>query len=714
MNDKNNIAEECSNRVFDSLVQELLTGKHPPDLAARINAAVRAEAARTSAVPVAPTSVTPTLPAIRSNSQPAKSPYIASELQASKRPAKGLNLIWSGAIAAGLVTCLIAWNIWPRARVDKPSQDVAKVEARPEANPEQHGRDSAATDDQSLAIAEQKVDPGLDGTVVQTDQSNTNSQTEPPPFSLDRELVNETAPEANQALPQLANRLTPSEVVEQLDFQLENLWNTASVGVGSNLSSVDLGQRISKTLTGQQLSDAELANLIDEKKQALNKTALIAAATDSIAFDRYWSQQLVSLWLGRTAASPQELDLAELLARRMHANANWNAVIAEMIGGELNTQDSLAGKFVGLLASGNNDLLVECIGANFLNQNATCLRCHDQTERNNLSRDQASYWSLIASFKGIERVGPELNLVDRQPELFAQTQPQGREPSVFFELPNGALREAFPQLPDQSEWRQHAAVPRQALAKWLADSSQLDRATVNSVWEIIFGDPLVAVTNTVPIGVEVVDSENRVVVERCDQILDFLSQQYRNSDRDLKQLIGWIVSCQAFSLQCSPLSQEQWRNLSDAQIVRRITAQQSFACGPKLPSKPTSSLRENIRYALQWRSTNKPSAMLAQPSIGVDKNAQPMPTNSSSSLPDFNASFALYNTQPSAHEIAYVNRLLQSQRLTWPERVQHVIELRKNTRANDELQVLANQLLEQHSGNAAAALQDLLWATQTN
>ena len=65
-------------------------------------------------------------------------------------------------------------------------------------------------------------------------------------------------------------------------------------------------------------------------------------------------------------------------------------------------------------------------------------------------------------------------------------------------------------------------------------------------------------------------------------------------------------------------------------------------------------------------------------------------------------------------EEAFVDRLLRSEKLTWQERVQHVVGLTGANGTSDDTQFSAKELLQYHSGDSKAALLDLLWAAQNS
>jgi hypothetical protein len=387
----------------------------------------------------------------------------------------------------------------------------------------------------------------------------------------------------------------------------------------------------------------------------------------------------------------------------MNSEKQWNVVVAELIGGELN-ENSLANQFLSLLAGGENHRLVECIGKNFLNQQIACMRCHKRPDSDNLPENQQSaYWSLVALFKGIETQGPGKLIKDRQPELFANSVSKQSEPSVYFELPSGVLKQAFALLPNGQDWHTFAvAVPRASLGKWVGDSDELDRAAVNTAWQLVFGRPLVPLVPSVDV----------VGLDQRQQILDFLAQQFDAAGHDLEQLVGWIVSSRSFASQPSSISRDQWIDTNDEQLGSRQLADLVFATGAQPTTTPVRKrLQDNLNFVVQWRAS-KPNTLLAQ-RAQLEPGKKAIQRNK----PDapFSSNFAIHGLRHTTAEQAYVDRILRAEKLTWAARVQHVVSLSSMGLANDDgLQFSAKELLQHHSGDAKSALLDLLWAVQAS
>lgn len=653
--------DKTSEQIFDSLVEELVTGQGPPDLTARILTAWQRE--QNAAING--------IPGVGSQ---------ASVVQRSSATPRVI--VWLTAIAACLLLGFVGWKWGLTALIQQPS--VAQQDKIVSPSPSKNmiaGSSKQFTEKQPT--------------------SSANPETIAAPFDLDSEIA--SLPAANSIQPTKDSiGQFPAEVVAEIDRRMSELWTSVEVVPSSVSPPTELAQRISQTLTGQDLSDNQLAQLVDSAKQQLDKSTLITNAVDSIAFKRWWSQKLVQLWLGRSGQSEAESALIEALASRMSDQKRWNLVVAELIGGEI-SEDSLANKFLGMLAGGENHRLVDCIGNNFMNQQVACMRCHRQPDSENLpGNQQSTYWSLIALVKGVEAKGPGQLVTDRQLELFAANA-RKPVPSVYFELPNGALQQAFARLPNGQDWTSLSTkLPRTSLARWISDSDDFDRAVVNTTWHLVFGRPLIPLVS----NVDVVGLEHR------RQLLDFLAQQFNSADHDLSQLVSWMVASRTFATQRSEITREQWQGFDDRQLETRQMADLAFANGVlTIADAPLRKrLQDNLNYVVTWRSNSKPKSMLAQPAQ-LDTAQKSLPPKTAEAVL-FSSGFAVHGLRHTVAEQAYVDRIIKAEKLTWVERVQHVVGLSSMGLANDDIQFSAKELLQQHSGNAKSALLDLMWAVR--
>jgi hypothetical protein len=545
------------------------------------------------------------------------------------------------------------------------------------------------------------------------------------PFSL-ADSAEDESPESEQTGLSEVERMESTQLVNVLNRKLNAMWQAADVTPAADDPPEVLAQRIARELTGQWLNDSELARVADEEG-GLDKAMLVNLAISSSSFSQHWAERMSSLLLQAPLDSNQMTetdDLKRYLAEQFAQGKAWSDVVEGLIGADWTGSEAAASRafFAGLLR-GENHRLLSSIGSNFLDVDISCVRCHDALGQPRggpgmaataLNLQQRDYWSLVAAFEGLEfAAGGDSSagsLRDDQWTHFSADQP----PTVFYDRPDGVLRAAEAGLPDGQRWSpsQSANSPRVALAQWLARSEQLDRALVNQVWQSIFGRHLVS------------RSEPRVDLAHAQrsEIQQLLAKQFRAHGRDLRSLAAWIVASEAFAKSPLVMERSEWLNATDEQLAGNRKAELLFAARPSLgQSTESSSLEASLAALIDWRGgtdrlNGNPTA-LAQPRTETEVSGRNQNQAergdaevASPSMPSM--AFIYHAESPLPEHRRFVRQLLDSDKLSWDQRVDHVVGWRGDSAASGQIHRLAKQLLEQRNGDVEAALLDLLWAVE--
>lgn len=652
-------------------------------------------------------------------------------------------------------------------------RNLANPPILPEARPVQSAADQAGshTTPPSLAASPPASDDSSEPATTSQVATTDSSQKPAPPessvalFPLDQQSAandsSRTGTSPASGLPTDTGKsatggaalpLDEQQIVAQIDQRLANMWQELAVTPSPRFDEAQRARQVSLALTGQPPSGT-----------AGDLDALIASATASLPFARQWAGHFVGRWLAGSSLPADDARVETLnrhFAQYIYENRPWNATALELLGGSLPTAavdkrefreakpglatgsdgatsatglNPIATAFVSALGGDGNHRLVSHIGTNFLDINLSCARCHDanssslaaqwsspaQDAEHAVGR-QAAYWSLTAMLQGIDTKiakGGKPVVVDRQAEMLAAGEPL----TAYYDLIDGRLQAVEPRLPDGQTWKTvtSADVPRQALAQWLSQSPAMDQATVNQVWCMIFGQPLVPhpavrLSEAVdgPLSTQSAEQQQR-------ELLELLSTQYRAHGHDLKRLVGWIVRSDAFSRQPWRPTHAQWLAASQDELRQWRAGRGSFANGARpAGAGNTQSLKASLASVLQWRerSNADEETALAQPL----PNLAPIPASTPDSVAKTLDSKASVTTNelddrlrlapPSAAELAFVDRLLANQRLSWKDHVEHIVCLAPEVRVDKRIRFLADELLRQHKGDARAALLDLLWA----
>lgn len=690
-------------QILESLLEERLGGKTPPDLSKRIldawqheklvgqpSAALTSQSATREAAPASTTR-----PIIAELAGPAtKASRLTSSRSsaAKRRGARSMNwrvlLASSAAIAFGLAGWALREQLFPPG---DSQQIIADNPAEPGPENSSLVDNSAADDVPALAsnVTSNKPESREGGVVVSLEDLPFSTQ------ESDQPDVKKIASAASSIIP-----LSDSDVVAAIDTRLAEMWQQSGIQPTNSLDDAAWFAKASERLIGKNLPGVGQPN-------RLTTATRLAASKD---FSRTFGKQFSSAWLARSAGannSDAQMIVAKTIQDRLSDDQDFGKVVVDLLGGELSgASKSPTQAFVSSLAGGGNHNLLQRIGTQFLSTNLACVKCHDRTMetsgqlagRSGLLDQQTGYWSLIAMLRGVDvRTEDGLRVpTDTQSDLFGQQKIHNE----FFELPNGRMKAAVATLPDGQVWQAGNSTPRVELAKWISESSEFDLAVTNQVWDLVVGGRLM----------QDASYPDYAAIESRGQLLQMLAEQYRASGRSVQKLASWIASSEAFDRQPLVVSKEQLLLASDAQLEQVKLATRLFAAAKPRDQKP---LERSLVLATNYRrSSTGDEATLAQPAPKVTPGKSPRkPAPLARSSPD-ELAFTLGADHVSFGNARYVDSLLGSSRLTWDQRVGHVVKLDASGRVSDRVRELANTLLQQHDGNSRAALLDLLWAVQ--
>ncbi len=729
MNNKQNdtsINSEWSDPVFDSLLEEAVSGRRPPDLRARIANAWRQEQAGRIPLPspsvvgaigaagelIAPPVVEQQARAAKSNAWRAtvgatSGPAGLSSEPNTKRPSYAWQVLLVIAASGVLIACAVQWRS-AFAPAENAIAGVTKKATNTNLGPQDGRANTVASSSPpvSPAVRTANDDSSKANLAGGENEKNEKLALENVPFANRNTNVAES-PRLNAKKPALPG-LNDQQIVELIDTQLATLWQRMKVVPAAKMDEMRLVQLLSKTLAGQDLPAAFMAELVDFKP-AERRERVIAQAMDSQAFARRWAAEITSQWtrgggLARDSAPVQRLE--EFLSSGIAGARPWNEVVTQALAGQSTAGDVL----ISSLAGRGNHRLVTRLSGSFLDSSLACVRCHEAKNSGSDAKSQDQYWSMVALLIGLDvrttEVPDERSAVDMQAKLFAAEQ----QPSLFFERPDGTLEAAKFILPDGQPWQSIAGAssPRAALASWIGNSAQADEAVVNQVWQVVFGRPLVA-TNAI---LDDVGAAERTELQQL------LAQQFRANGRRLPQLIGWIVRSDAFARDAIMVDQNRWLQAPDSDIENWHLAEMTFAARTSLGQQAVKGGLENaLAAATRWNQTigsgsssvqgNGP-IVLAQPSVD-SKVKSKTPVKTDIVMPA--VGYAIHRGRLSSEQRTYISRLVASDKLTWEQKVEHIVSLSPNQSAGSNVKRISDELLKSLN-DPSAVLTELLWAVQ--
>ncbi|RMF38259.1 MAG: DUF1549 domain-containing protein [Planctomycetota bacterium] len=742
--------EQLSEQVFDSLLREVITNTHPPDLTERIVAAWRAS--QQGNVSDRPTSAPAALPQHRcegdepgvAQTRPGGAAHLPVEggagpladsvsMVAEQRAPQSVDVspaarsraterqrlhspgFWMVVAAASIAVAVAMPSLIDRLNKALPDHSRAEMPVgEPEKGTVVPEQSLPGTPDQRTRIASD-AQRGRRATDLR-DSEGPPSQ--PELFPIDPGTLAERASDPDSHDGEPGARVDPlpeDQILADTNRVLQRMWADVGVSPTTEVAPVEFVQRAHRILLGSD-APAPLVHRVALAGEQARRSAIIDYLLEQEQFSQAWADRWTNELLRRSAIPPQSdagLALRGLLADSLRRGVSWGNVVEELLAADLQERSgppTPQQTLLRALAGGGNHRLIRRIGSHFMATNLACVRCHDHRVANGPAQGialdrQASYWSLAALLSGVEARRDQATgkriVVDRQTEMLANNSFS----PVFFDRLDGRLQAAEPRLPDGRLWTEipDAKTPRQALARWIVDSDLLDRAVVNQTWRLMLGRHLVP-----PVAeVEPVAYAHRVELE------ELLAHQFRAHGRDVKALVEWIARSDAFARAPGVVDPAAGLLATDEQLLEWKLREAVFAAAPSLgQGNGNGDLVQSLASVVRWISNppkDQRETMLAQPLLKEAKPGERRQQSADSlQLPPLG--FVIHREVPTPAEQAFVRRLLSADRLSWEQRVAHIVELSDTEVASGRVQELAKQLLQHRHGDMEQALYDVLWA----
>jgi hypothetical protein len=330
----------------------------------------------------------------------------------------------------------------------------------------------------------------------------------------------------------LAFAPTPSDLLRSVDRLNEIMAQRpemADVTPAGRTDDLTIARRLSLGLTGTIPSLEEIRRL--EAHPAEDR---LSWWTQQLLSDRrysdYLSERLARAWVGVDEGQLllfRRRRFVSWVADELHANRPYDALVREVISAEGLWTDRPATNFItaaiapGVEKEGPNEIeLAGRVTRAFLGIRLDCAECHDHPfadwKQSDFQGLAAFFGRAETTLMGIREKGPPFEAEDHATGISRTI-----EPAVPFEI------QALPP-PGGSD--------RIRLARWVTDreNRSFPRATVNRIWAVMFGQPLVEPIDDIPME------------DDCPAALDFLANDFAVHGYDLKRLIRVIAASDVF------------------------------------------------------------------------------------------------------------------------------------------------------------------------
>jgi hypothetical protein len=324
------------------------------------------------------------------------------------------------------------------------------------------------------------------------------------------------------------------QALAQLDAEFYKAWADAGLTHAPRADDLTIARRLSLALVGTIPSLEEIRAL-----EAWPEDERLPRWVDHLLADRrfaeYWSERLARAYVGSEQGNIVlfrrrrfRLWLADALAKNMP----YDELVRHLLADEGVWTGQPAVNFITATinpAGGNEPDPVRLAGRTaraFLGMRIDCLQCHDDklgtielgTADDPQGGTQAHFHELAAFF-----ASAQISLVGVR---------DGQHPYLVKYQGDAQERKVAPQVPFGKEFFEGHGTHRAQLARWVThpQNRAFARATVNRVWALLFGRPLVEPVDDIPLhGPWPVG-------------LEFLADEFVRSGYDLARLIRLIAA----------------------------------------------------------------------------------------------------------------------------------------------------------------------------
>ncbi len=570
--------------ILDAMLDEVLSGRSPPDLSARIMQSlamrgIRPEVSGKASISAngsgahqaspavvgmpfvpAPPPVVGIERAIASAAPIITQPVVELRSSASLgnkgRRGKKSSTWQFVAAAAGVITVGIGLGMlgfFTSRNPGKGSPEVVKNPKNRLDNPalvQDGGKKNTnnTTGGKDLVNPDSGTKPGETEIVKNTIPSPAETEQPDPAIPT---TPSETSPSATNVAEKRYGQASPDgEIVSFVSAELSRSWTDNGVTPAVLASDSEWCRRVYLRLLGRIPSKEEAKSFIEDSAKDKRPKLVDKLLGDENYIEQYashWATVWANILIGRTAGnqdgSPVDRAGFEIYLRRSLAqNKPYDQIVRELLtatGSPRPDADGFNGAVNFALAGLNDNATLVTARASrvFLGQQLQCAQCHQHPSQD---WSQQDYWALNSFFRqmNVEQENGGVKLVNRD---FHALQGQTKEGEVYYQTPSGQMKATGPEFIDGTKISESGLLAdvnrRDELAKLVTNSDYLSRALVNRLWAHFFGYGF-----TRP-----VDDMGPNNTPSHPEVLDRLAKEFVAHDYDLKKAIRWIVLSDAFS-----------------------------------------------------------------------------------------------------------------------------------------------------------------------
>lgn len=529
---------------------------------------------------------------------------------------------------------------------------------------------------------------------------------------------------ANHGYAQTSPVSTDSESdsqVAQIDQLIEKVWDDYGLKPSRVATDGEWCRRVYLDIIGRIPTVDEVTEFTDSsepnKKQVLIET-LLYDDTYTEEFARNWTTIWTNLLIGRTGGNDNNSMISrsgmqKYLRDSFAREKPYDAMVHELVTatGTTTPGDRDFNGATNFLIDKVNDekasLATAATTRIFLGLQVQCTQCHNHPFND---WKQQKYWEMNAFFRQVRafrggmraRDGGAARLADQ--DFPGESRQNQEEAEIFYEMRNGLMSVAYPVFVDGQAIGKSGLVNvvnrRKELADLMIQSPFFARSIVNRTWAHFLGYGF-----TSP-----VDDLGPHNIPTNPELLEYLSQEFRSAEFDLRKLISWVALSKPYSLS----SQRTRSNEKDDPLLgeaprfshfylRQMEAEQLY----ESLLVATEANKSQGNYEEQERRKNMWLGQFTQ-AFGTDEGQES--TNFNGTIPQvlmlFNGDMIKQATDTKKGSM--IDRLANSG-MSFPKCVDHLFLAGLSRKPSGKERDLAKTILAARKGDAKEALKDIWW-----
>lgn len=331
--------------------------------------------------------------------------------------------------------------------------------------------------------------------------------------------------------------------VEYIDQQIRQAWTDNEIRPSEEASAEEWVRRVYLDLLGRIPSLQEVSDWLDNDSPR-RKSELIESLLEHPDYVRNFTTIWTNECIGRGTPRRVSRRGMEKFFREVFArNRPWDETVRDLVTAEGHFEENGAVNYI-LAQTQMRDEGVQLTAKTtrlFMGIQVQCTQCHNHPFND---WQQSQFWQFNSFFRQVRRIDRRRQdpntgrLVDDYSEVVRRS----FDGPVYFEKRSGLMQVAFPEMQgrkvDPSSDDRRGELGRLLLEPVAGETPLIARAFVNRMWAHFFGYGF-----TRP-----VDDMGPHNPPSHPELLDRLAEEFVRADYDVKQLIRWIVSSEAYSL----------------------------------------------------------------------------------------------------------------------------------------------------------------------